>query len=68
MDYTDAPNICAEINQKSIDYALKNAPDATKSRFDKSGIPMRVGTDIGPYNAGPLWIWTSMKYNNKTDA
>ncbi len=29
---------------------------------------MRVGADLGPYNAGPLWIWNDMHYNNKTDA
>ena len=23
---------------------------------------MRVGEDLGPYNAGPLWIWTYMSY------
>jgi len=23
---------------------------------------MVTGDDLGPYNAGPLWIWTYMKY------
>jgi len=28
---------------------------------------MRVGADKGPYNAGPLWIWTYMDYVEETD-
>jgi len=28
---------------------------------------MVTGDDMGPYNEGPLWIWTYMKYStNKT--
>jgi len=23
---------------------------------------MVVGKDLGPYNAGPLWIWKALKY------
>lgn len=28
---------------------------------------MRVGSDLGPYNAGPLWIWTYMNYLEEKD-
>jgi hypothetical protein len=28
---------------------------------------MRVGADKGPYNAGPLWIWTYMEYVDEKD-
>lgn len=29
---------------------------------------MVVGDDKGPYNAGPLWIWTYMEYTKDLDA
>jgi len=28
---------------------------------------MITGDDKGPYNAGPLWIWTYMDYTNSKD-
>lgn len=28
---------------------------------------MVTGDDLGPYNEGPLWIWTYMKYNVNDD-
>lgn len=27
-----------------------------------------TGDDLGPYNAGPLWIWTMMDYTKDLDA
>ena len=32
-------------------------------RYNKLGEIMEVGPDKGPYNAGPLWIWTYMEYD-----
>lgn len=29
---------------------------------------MITGDDLGPYNAGPLWIWTMMDYTKDIDA
>ena len=26
-----------------------------------------TGDDLGPYNEGPLWIWTYMKYSTSDD-
>jgi len=28
---------------------------------------MVTGDDMGPYNAGPLWIWTFMSYTTSDD-
>jgi len=28
---------------------------------------MVTGDDMGPYNEGPLWIWTLMKYTQSKD-
>lgn len=29
---------------------------------------MIIGEDEGPYNAGPLWIWTYLDYHQEDDA
>ena len=26
-----------------------------------------MGTDLGPYNAGPLWIWIYLEYKDNKD-
>jgi hypothetical protein len=26
-----------------------------------------IGDDLGPFNAGPLWIWHYMQYNMSED-
>merc|ERR1712173_246466 len=28
---------------------------------------MQMGPDVGPYNVGPLWIWSNMEYNSNSD-
>jgi hypothetical protein len=28
---------------------------------------MVIGEDLGPYNEGPLWIWTYMEYTDNAD-
>jgi hypothetical protein len=56
LNVTDAPSICGEINQKSIDWAWHHAPNRTRQRFMRIGEALVIGPDMGPYNAGPLWI------------
>lgn len=67
FDYTDAPSICKDINQKSLDWALKNASPDSLRRYNAIGQKMQMGPDVGPYNVGPLWIWSSMQYNSNSD-
>ncbi|GLI62266.1 hypothetical protein VaNZ11_004872 [Volvox africanus] len=59
---------CAEINQIAINWALQNAPVKSVARYHSIGRQLVVGDDLGPYNVGPLWIWTSMSYKNQKDA
>lgn len=56
-------NRCADINQHAIDWALTKASPAALDNYNTYGIKMVVGDDKGPYNEGPLWIWTYMSYN-----
>jgi len=36
-------------------------------RYRGYGVPMTFGEDLGPYNAGPLWIWTYLSGEYVTD-
>jgi len=60
-------NRCAEINHESINWAYQQLSPAAKKNYDKYGQKLVVGDDKGPYNAGPLWIWTYMDYNVSDD-
>merc|ERR1711948_47196 len=41
--------------------------ETAKANHESNGTKLVVGPDLGPYNAGPLWIWTYMKYNVSDD-
>ena len=60
-------NRCADINDQSIEWALKRASSAAMNNYNTYGIKMVTGDDKGPYNEGPLWIWTYMSYNVDKD-
>ena len=65
---TDGSSICRIINQQSYEWAKKNAGNKTLTRFEKFGVPMVMGEDKGPYNAGPLWIWTPLSLSKTTNS
>lgn len=50
-------NRCGDINQKALEWALANADADALARYNKYGKKLVIGDDLGPYNAGPLWIW-----------
>ena len=60
-------NRCAEINDYSIQWAYKRLSPAAKANYDTYGQKYVTGADLGPYNEGPLWIWTYMKYTESDD-
>lgn len=51
---------CAEINNRTIQWAVGKAPQKTLERYFKHGRLLRVGKDIGPLNMGPLWVYYPM--------
>ena len=55
-------NRCADINNESIKWAYDNLSDEARYNYDKFGVKLVTGDDMGPYNEGPLWIWTLMDY------
>lgn len=60
-------NNCADINAESIKWAYEKLSPAAKKNYDEFGQKYVVGDDKGPYNAGPLWIWTYMAYEESAD-
>jgi len=58
---------CGDINQASLDLALKTASSKALEKYNKLGKKLVIGDDLGPYNAGPLWIWTYMNYADNKD-
>ena len=55
---------CADINQKALEWALANANKKALDRYNKYGKKLVVGDDLGPFNAGPLWIWQYLQYKD----
>lgn len=69
-DFTDLDetgNRCAEINDASIQWAYSRLSSAAKKNYDSFGQKYVTGDDLGPYNEGPLWIWTFMSYKESDD-
>ena len=62
FNVSDAPSICKEINQQAYDWAKTNAGSKTYQRYVTFGEYMTMGEDIGPYNVGPVWIWSSLAF------
>ena len=60
-------NRCAEINDYSIQWAYERLSPAAKANYDTYGQKYVTGDDMGPYNEGPLWIWTYMDYKTSDD-
>lgn len=58
---------CADINQKALEWALANANQKAIDRYNKHGKKLVVGDDLGPFNAGPLWIWQYLQYRDNED-
>lgn len=60
-------NRCAEINDEAIKWAYGKLRSQAKSNYDNFGQKLVTGDDMGPYNEGPLWIWTYMDYKQSKD-
>ena len=60
-------NRCAEINDASIKWAYDRVSSAARANYDALGQKLVTGDDKGPYNEGPLWIWTLMDYSPSDD-
>lgn len=70
FNVTDAPSLCAEINKHAFTWATNVSGAASLARYQRIGEEYVYGEDLGPYNAGPLWIGAPVVYteikNNAT--
>jgi len=57
---------CMEINQKALEWGLKNADKDAMAHYAKYGKKLVMGEDIKVI-AGPQWIWGYMKYDDNKD-
>ncbi len=60
FNQTDGQSLCGLINQYALDWALKNAGDETKDRYEKVGKKLVIGEDIGPLNEESIWVSTPL--------
>jgi len=58
---------CADINNESLQWGIAHSSAEAVDRYNRLGQKYVMGTDKGPYNEGPLWIWTYMAYNTSKD-
>ena len=58
---------CGDINKKALEWAISKANKKALSRYNKYGKKLVIGDDLGPFNAGPLWIWKYLEYNDNAD-
>merc|ERR1711916_216958 len=63
FNVTDAPSLCAEINQKALDWAASVAPATTRARYLAKGVKMAMAADE-LYSPGPFWIWAALSFKN----
>jgi len=57
-------DLCAELNTQAYEYALRNAGEKTRQRFEAHGVPLAF--DATKYEfAGPLWVYGKMTWTEK---
>ena len=60
FNQTDGQSLCALINQLALDWALENAGNKTKDRYNRKGKKMIIGQDVGPLFEESTWVRTSL--------
>uniref|UniRef100_A0A7S3W8N1 Alpha/beta hydrolase fold-5 domain-containing protein n=1 Tax=Strombidinopsis acuminata TaxID=141414 RepID=A0A7S3W8N1_9SPIT len=70
VDFSDSDetgNRCGDINNESLQWGIAHSSAEAVDRYNKLGQKYVIGDDMGPYNEGPLWIWTYMDYKTSKD-
>jgi len=59
-------DLCAELNVQAYEYALRNAGEKTRKRFEAHG--QKLAFDATAYKgAGPLWVYGQMTWKEQSD-
>ncbi|CAB9519247.1 expressed unknown protein [Seminavis robusta] len=56
-------NFAKDLNEKTLAWAMENAPTRVKRRYQQRGVQLVPGDDIN-HSSGPSWIWSYMNYEN----
>ena len=67
FNVSDGFNACQKLNQLALDWAINASSSKALARYYNKGSPMVIGSDLGPYNNGPQWIWTPLSMELKND-
>lgn len=60
--------MCRRLNQLALDYARESVPADILARFARfHGAPLAAADDAGPYNSGPSWYYTPLKFKPMKD-
>jgi len=62
----DSGNMCADINQNTIDETLKTLPSKVVQRYQKYGKKYVTGKDIEK-GSGPTFLLSGLQFNDKGD-
>ena len=57
---TDGGNLCSEINNESLKWAIDKTRAKTLNRYLNKGKQLRIVNDRDLSSFGPLWIWSSI--------
>jgi len=60
-------NRCGDTNKEALAWALSKASPNALKRYNEVGKKLVIGDDKGPYNAGPLWIWHYLTFEDNAD-
>ena len=63
---TDGGNLCRDVNQAALEWALKNASPSTLKRYLGRGKKLIIGQDKDLSKFGPLWLWYPLVSDIKT--
>lgn len=67
FDKLDQNNVtCENINKEALKWALAHADATALKNYNSHGNKLVIGEDLGPYNAGPLWIWTYIDFKSNS--
>jgi hypothetical protein len=58
---------CQRINNASLALGLSMVSKEALDRYNKLGNKLVMGIDEGPYNIGPLWLWTYISLTPNAD-
>jgi hypothetical protein len=67
-DLDGGEDYCQQLNQRAIDWALLNADESVRQRYETHGVRLLTGTDKVINAGGPFWVVSPLEWSKQTDA